>query len=151
MALQAPDYRPDARGVGAPPGYQPQRQTQRNNGGPIGLGQPAKSLKTAINPARKAAPGAPPAPPQFGQGDPRALYPEVPDEDNVDRLLWADRNSMAPAELIQKAFTSFLQREADPMEVQSLLTQSPTVDHLVQQLLSLKPAPPAPMRSAILG
>lgn len=146
MALQAPDYRPYARGAEAPRGFQP--QTQRNNGGPVGLGQPRKTLKTAINPQSAPTPSAPTGPPP-GVGNPANLYP--PDAtQNAERLLWANRNSVPPDELIQQAFVAFLQRAANPDEIQYLLSATDSTDTLVQQLLALKPAPQN-LQSAILG
>ena len=158
MAQQAPLYRPGDRGMQAPRGFQPpnvQPQTQANNGGPRGLGQPRKTLKTAINPSGPAAPSAPPSPPP-GQGQPGALYPEPVDPiANAERDLWANRNSRQPAELVQNAFLAFLNRPAQPEETQQLLSGADSIDALVYQLLSLKPNPaaqPAPsLQSAILG
>lgn len=156
MAQQAPLYRPGDRGMQAPRGFQPpnpQRQTQANNGGPMGLGQPRKNLKTAINPQAAPTPG-PQAPPP-GQGQPQALYPEPVDPiANAERDLWANRNSHQPAELVQKAFLAFLNRPAAPEETQQLLSGAQSIDALVYQLLSLKPAPAAPnpsLQSSILG
>jgi hypothetical protein len=140
----------------APRGFQPpnvQPQTQANNGGPRGLGQPRKTLKTAINPQTgPAAPSAPPSPPP-GQGQPGALYPEPVDPiANAERDLWANRNSRQPAELVQNAFLAFLNRPAAPEETQQLLSGADSIDALVYQLLSLKPAPAQPnLQSAILG
>lgn len=154
MAQQAPLYRPGDRGMQAPRGFQPpnvQPQTQANNGGPRGLGQPSKTLKTAINP--QTGPAAPPAPPTPGQGQPQGLYPEPVDPiANAERDLWANRNSRQPAELVQNAFLAFLNRPAAPEETQQLLSGADSIDALVYQLLSLKPAPAQPnLQSAILG
>lgn len=164
MAQQAPLYRPGNRDMGAPRGFQPpnvQPQTQANNGGPRGLGQPRKTLKTAINPQSSptpgpGAPGSPPPSPPPGQGQPGALYPEPVDPmENAERDLWANRNSRQPAELVQNAFLAFLNRPAAPEETQQFLSGADSVDALVYQLLSLKPNPTAQsnpsLQSAILG
>lgn len=158
MAQQAPLYRPGDRGMQAPRGFQPpnvQPQTQANNGGPRGLGQPRKTLKTAINPSGPASgPAAPPLP-MPGQGQPQGLYPEPVDPiANAERDLWANRNSRQPAELVQNAFLAFLNRPAQPEETQQLLSGAESIDALVYQLLSLKPNPAAPnpsLQSSILG
>lgn len=144
---QMPNYRPDARDARAPKGFQP--QTQQNNGGPVGLGQPRKNLKTAINPQASPTPAGPAGPPPPGQGNPQNLYPADPGA-NAERLLWANRNSVPPDELIQQAFVAFLQRAANPDEIQHLISNSDSTDTLVKQLLSLKS--PAPnLQPAILG
>lgn len=145
MAQQFPDYRPAARGTAAPPGFQPdpQRQTQRNNGGPVGMGQPAKSLRTAIAPQGGRPTPPPPQAPTAGTGDPSALYP-ADQTANIERMLWSNRHSMDPMALVQQAFTGFLQRPASPDELQQLLSASSSVDDLTYRLLALKPTPPSP-------
>lgn len=162
--VQLPRYRPEQREMNAPPGSAPYPagpNTQRNNAGPVGFGQPNKRIAMAVNPSgprQGAGSPAAPAPPELGTGDPRALYPEPVDPvENAKRDIWANRNSRPAGQLIQQAYAALLGRQPAPGEAEHLMSQAPSTDALVQILLQLKPqpqpqAPQGPgLQSAILG
>lgn len=145
--MQTPFYKTGERDMQAPDGFQP--QTQQNNGGPKGLGQPARSTPQAQPMAKPGGAQPQPEQPMPGNGQPGNLYGQsAPAHPGAD--LWANRNSMDPVQLIQMAFLRFQGRAPAPFEVQSLL-QSPSTDALVEQLLNLqRPGQPSPVQQAIL-
>lgn len=150
---QLPFYKSGEREMGAPQGFQPPKPlTQANNGGPMGLGQPARTMmQAAPSPSRPAGgmrPGPPPGPPPPGSGQPPNIYPPTPANPAAD--LWSSRNSREPLELILQAYLQFQGRMPQAAEVQHLL-MSPNNDVLVEQLLNLRnPGQMSPVQSAIL-
>jgi hypothetical protein len=142
---QLPRYRPEARETGAPqPGPQgPQGpdQTQDNNGGPKGFGQPAagNKMSPAGGPASAGGPKGPqkmqsPPAPAPGSGKPGALYPPAPPM--MSAQIWGSRNSMPPVDLIQSAFLQAFQRQATADEMSQFL-QTPGADQLAMQLINM--------------
>lgn len=139
--------------MAAPQGFQP--QTQANNGGPRGLGQPGRSTPQAASQGAGSpgagADGALPVPAQPGTGHPGALYGQPAVQTDPRAQLWASRNSVDPIQLIMTAFMQFQGRAPQQFEIQSLL-QAPNVDALAEQLLNLQqPGQMSPVQSAILG
>ncbi len=148
---QMPFYKTGERDMGAPQGFQP--QTQANNGGPRGLGQPARSTPQSIPTASpRSAPQGPQAQgPMPGTGHPGALYGPSQAAQDPRSALWANRNSMDPLQLIMQAFLSMQGRAPQQFEIDTLL-QAPSVDALAEQLLNLQqPGQQTPVQSAILG
>ncbi len=149
---QQPFYKSGEREMGAPSGFQP--QTQQNNGGPKGLGQPAKSTPQAANPGAGSGGGSASTQPQPimpGTGHPAALYGQSAAAQDPRASLWANRNSTDPVQLIMTAFMQFQGRAPQQFEIDSLL-RAPNVDALTEQLLNLQqPGQQSPVQSAILG
>lgn len=144
--VQLPFYKTGEREMGAPPGFQPQGGqplTQRNNGGPVGLGQPARSTPMAAPGGRGSSPRpmAPPQPPMAGTGQPPHIYAPNP-QANPAANIWANRNTMEPLELILRSFLEVHGRLPQPQEVQMLM-QTGSNDQIAEQLLT-------PIQSAIL-
>lgn len=137
--------------MGAPQGFQP--QTQQNNGGPRGLGQPARSTPQA-GPSGSGGPaGGPPGPVPVvpGTGNPMALYGQSAQQADPRANIWANRNSMDPVQLIMQAFMSMQGRAPQPLEIESLL-QAPSIDALAESLLNLQaPGQQSPIQHAVLG
>lgn len=147
---QLPNYRPEQRDAQAPqPGPQKNpQQTQENNGGPRGFGQPQAQNRMAQPGGRSPVQQAVAPMPQPGTGQPGNLYPPVPP--NFQAQLWQSRNSLPPMDLITAAFSQLHGRQATPDEIQRLLSSSPNTDHLIEQLLNIQnPGNMAPLQQAI--
>ena len=153
---QLPAYRPEARDAQAPrPG--PPAQTQENNGGPKGFGQPQAQNRMSApaqapgpsNLARsRGAQAQGPAMPPPGSGQPGSLYPQLPPD--FQSQLWQNRNSMPPMDLITAAFMQLQGRQPSADEVGSLLQSSPNTDHLIEQLLNIQnPGQPQYMQQIV--
>lgn len=161
--MQLPLYQSAQRGMGAPRGFSPgssqpsaRPQTQANNGGPRGFGQPKAPLRMS------AAPAAPPAP--VGGDEPPGptpLYPLSTPVQAAEQVVWSNRYSENPLELLARAGQQVLGQPLSAMDVQQIVGPVDTVDEamasfgrwLQQQTGQPSSAASAlsPIQSAILG
>ncbi|NBV23579.1 MAG: hypothetical protein EBS05_16870 [Proteobacteria bacterium] len=167
--IQLPLYRSSQRGASAPRGFSPgssqptgaERQsveplTQANNGGPRGFGQPKAPLRMSAPSQGPSEPQGAPAP----QG-PTPLYPPTTPVQTAEQLVWANRYSQNPLELLARAGQQVLGRPLSPFDVQQIVGPAQTVDEAMAtfgQWLQQQTGQPSaaasaltPIQSAILG
>lgn len=151
--VQLPHYRPEMRDSQKPAGPQ---QTQENNGGPRGYGQPQAQRPQAPGPTGNGGgvkSSSVPAPaPQPGTGQPPNLYPQLT-PDMLTQQLYANRNSIPPEQLIMQVYQLLQQRLPQPQEVQQL--QMLPHEQMVNQLFNVPQGPaaqqqPSPVQQAVL-
>lgn len=164
--MQLPLYRSSSRETGAPRGFSPgssqpasRPQTQDNNGGPRGFGQPKAPLRMAAPPQGPAAPPAPPAGP--AQPGPGPLYPPSTPVQTAEQIVWANRYSQNPMELLARAGQQVLGQPLTAMDVQQIVGPVRSVDEAMAsfgQWLQQQTGQPSaaasaltPIQSAILG
>jgi|GEM_PF-3477241 len=170
--MRQPDYKTANRQMGFVPGMKPPRTTQQNTA-PMGLGQPAGQP----GPAQPAAPmppqpgpmaqmgGMPPGPPPMGgmppppgpMGPPPP--PPGPSRADLERQLWASRNSRNPVAVLADAYQRVLGQAPDYDTIDELLQQR-GIDDSLRLLLGQNPQsllrgttdlPVGYMRRAVLG
>lgn len=165
--MQLPLYRSSQRETGAPRGFSPgssqpgpaaQPQTQDNNGGPRGFGQPKAPLRMAASP-QAPTPAAPAAGAQ-PQG-PTPLYPPSSPIQTAEQIVWANRYTQNPLDLLARAGQQVLGQPLTAADVQQIIGPVQSVDDamasfgqwLQQQTGQRSAAAGAltPIQSAILG
>ena len=136
MAIQLPLYRSSQRDTMAPRGFSPgssqpgaqrpspEPMTQANNGGPRGFGQPRAPMRMAASPSAPQTPAG--APPEQAQG-PGPLYPTTPVQ-TAEQIVWANRYSQNPFDLLARAGQQVLGRPLSAMDVQQIVGPVRTVD-----------------------
>ena len=166
MAIQLPLYRSSSRETGAPRGFSPGSSqptsrpaplTQANNGGPRGFGQPRAPMRMAASPQ---APQAPMGAPGAGTPGPGPLYPTTPVQ-TAEQIVWANRHSQNPFELLARAGQQVLGQPLSAMDVQQIVGPVQSVDEAIAsfgQWLQQQTGQPSaaasaltPIQSAILG
>ncbi len=164
--MQLPLYRSSSRETGAPRGFSPgssqpasRPQTQDNNGGPRGFGQPKAPLRMAASPQGPAAP----MPPSGGPAEPGPgpLYPPSTPVQTAEQIVWANRYSQNPMELLARAGQQVLGQPLTAMDVQQIVGPVRSVDEAMAsfgQWLQQQTGQPSaaasaltPIQSAILG
>ena len=170
--MRQPDYKTANRQMGFVPGMKPPRTTQQNTA-PMGLGQPAGQP----GPAQPAAPmppqpgpmaqmgGMPPGPPPMdGMPPPPGPMgppppPPGPSRADLERQLWASRNSRNPVAVLADAYQRVLGQAPDYDTIDELLQQR-GIDDSLRLLLGQNPQsllrgttdlPVGYMRRAVLG
>ena len=167
--MRQPDYTTANRQMGFVPGMKPPRTTQANTA-PMGLGQPAGQP----GPAQPAAPmppqpgpmaqmGGPQGPSPMGGMPPAPMGPPPPppgpSRADLERQLWASRNSRNPVAVLADAYQRVLGQAPDYDTIDELLQQR-GIDDSLRLLLGQNPQsllrgtselPAGYMRRAILG
>lgn len=153
--MRQPDYKTANRQMGFVPGMKPPRTTQQNTA-PMGLGQPAGGPRPAMPmPPTPPMPGPmaqggmppgpggpmPPGPPMGGPGMPPPGPPPPPpgpSRADVERQLWASRNSRNPVAVLAEAYQRILGQQPDYDTIDELLAQR-GVDDSLRLLLGQHP------------
>jgi len=167
--MRQPDYKTANRQMGFVPGMKPPRTTQANTA-PMGLGQPA-GQPGAAQPAAPMPPqpgpmaqmGGPQGPPPMGGMPPPPMGPPPPppgpSRADLERQLWASRNSRNPVAVLADAYQRVLGQAPDYDTIDELLQQR-GIDDSLRLLLGQNPQsllrgtsdlPAGYMRRAILG
>lgn len=152
--MRQPDYKTANRQMGFVPGMKPPRTTQQNTA-PMGLGQPGgrPSPAPAMPPqppmqgpmAGGAPPPGPPGPmgppPMGGPGMPPPGPPPPPpgpSRADIERQLWAGRNSRNPVAVLAEAYQRVLGQQPDYDTIDELLAQR-GIDDSLRLLLGQNP------------
>lgn len=150
--------------MGAPRGFSPgssqpaaRPQTQDNNGGPRGFGQPKAPLRMAAAPQAPTPPAGPSGP----TAGPGPLYPSSSPVQTAEQIVWANRYSQNPLDLMARAGQQVLGQPLTAMDVQQIVGPAQTVDEAMAtfgQWLQRQTGQPSsaatalsPIQSAILG
>jgi len=132
--MQLPLYRSSQRDMRAPQGFSPgssqppgrsEQLTQENNGGPRGFGQPRAPMRMSAAP--RSSPDTANRPTPSGPAGHTPLYPPSPMQ-TTEQLLWANRYSQNPFELLAQAGQRILGQPLTANDVQQIVGAIDNVD-----------------------